>query len=79
MINSLSVIVLLSAEGYVPRGLSEEARPRLVSLLERLVLVLGLVLHHQLAALTHGEGERALDVLGVTQLVHVLPEDLGEV
>lgn len=49
------------------------------ALLERLVLVLGLVLHHHLAALAHGEGEGALDVLGIAQLVHVLPENLGQV
>lgn len=51
----------------------------LFSLLERLVLVLSLVLHHQLATLTHGEGEGALDVLRITQLVHVLPENLSQV
>lgn len=49
------------------------------SLLERLVLVLRLVLHHHLPTLTHSEGEGALDVLRIAQLVHVLPEDLSQV
>lgn len=48
-------------------------------LLEWLVLVLGLVFHHHLPALTHSEGERSLDVLRISQLVHVLPEDLSKV
>lgn len=48
-------------------------------LLEWLVLVLGLVLHHHLPTLTHSEGERSLDVLRISQLVHVLPEDLSQV
>lgn len=49
------------------------------ALLKWLVLVLGLVLHHHLPALAHSEGEGALDVLRIAQLVHVLPENLGQV
>lgn len=49
------------------------------SLLERLVLVLGLVLHHHLPGLTHCEGKGALHVRRIAQLVHVLPENLGQV
>lgn len=44
---------------------------------ERGVLLLGLGLHGLLGRLAHREGEGAMDVLGVAQLVQVLPEDLG--
>lgn len=44
---------------------------------ERGVLLLGLGLHGLLGRLAHGEGEGAVDVLGVAQFVQVLPEDLG--
>lgn len=33
----------------------------------------------RLATLAHGEGEGSLDVLWVAELVHVLPEHLGQV
>lgn len=46
---------------------------------ERGVLLLGLGLHGLLGRLAHGEGEGAVHMLGVTQLVQVLPEDLGAV
>lgn len=46
---------------------------------ERGVLLLGLWLHGLLGRLAHGEGEGAAYVLGVAQLVQVLPEDLGAV
>lgn len=49
------------------------------SLLERLVLVLCLVLHHHLAALTHSEGKSALHMLRVTQLVQMLSENLSQI
>lgn len=37
------------------------------------------MLHHHLPTLTHSEGEGALDVLRIAQLVHMLPENLSQV
>lgn len=50
-----------------------------LSILERLIFVLGLVLHCHFPALTHSESECSLDVLRISKLVHVLSEHLSQV